>query len=49
MKNICTANTDSPILCLIVVEVAPPQKIYNLQIEVAKFCPTLPSHQMKSA
>ena len=49
MKNICTANTDSAILCLIVAEVVPPQKIYNIQIEVAKFCATLPSHQMKSA
>ena len=42
MKKVCTANTDTARLCLIVVEVVPPQKLYNMQIEVAKFCPTLP-------
>ena len=48
-KNICTANTDTAMLCLIVVEVVPPQKIYNIQIEVANFCPTLLLHQTKNA
>ena len=48
-ENIYTANTDTAMLCLIVVEAVPPQKTYNMQIEVAKFFPTLPSHQMKNA
>ena len=45
----CTANTDIAMLCFIVVEVVPPQKINNIQIEVSKFCPTLLSHQMTNA
>ena len=48
-KSICTANTDTAMLCLIVVEVVPSQKICSIQIEVTKFCQTLPSHQMKTA
>ena len=32
-------------MCLIVVEVTPPQKINNIQIEVAKFCPTFTSDE----
>ena len=48
-KNIYTVNTDTAMLCLIVVEAVPPQKTCNIQIEVAKFFPTLPSHQMKNA
>ena len=48
-ENIYTANTDTAMLCLIVVEAVPPQKTYNIQIEVVMFFPTLPSHQMKNA
>ena len=47
-KKHCAANMDTVVLCLIVVEVVPPQKIYNIKIEVAKFCQTLPSYQMKN-
>ena len=42
-KNICTANSDTAMLCLMVMETVPPQKLCNIQIEVVKFRPALPS------
>ena len=36
-------------LCLIVMEMVPPQKICNIQIQVVQICPTLPSYQMKKS
>ena len=48
-KNICTANTDTPMLRLVVMETVPPQKICNIQTEAAQICPTFLLNQMKNA
>ena len=36
-------------LCLIVLEMVPLQKICNIKIQVVQICPTLPSYQMKKS
>ena len=47
-KKICTANMDTAMLCLIVLETFPLQKICNIQIELAPILLTLPSYQIKN-